>query len=319
MTSPLDDDPWLRRLLFLLCVMVSSLLHSVVVWVPEPERPPEVRVEIDLVRPRPPSTPAPPNTTSDAPRVDTPAVSTTPAPTASSAKTAPTNWNDTFFGRTRGTLDERNRAATKAADVRRTLLATTENMQPWPTVQAPTADVHQCNAEDLVALDVDTRSVAHWGPLLPGGLFSPDYAEQLHQVFDKGRRPQRLSRHVRFALPAEVLEVPLESPAGAVLLVGHPDVRCAMHLSFSLGKDAPFPLLFRDVPLRVVTADAQVSRHRARLNFYADGRFSLVAVDGGPLPFTEGRILRARQLAGTFDGYKTLVQLSRDMFSDLSD
>ena len=91
-----------------------------------------------------------------------------------------------------------------------------------------------------------------------------------------------------------------------------------MHLSFSLGKDAPFPLHFRDVPIRIVTSDGHVSRHRVRLDFFADGRFTLDVVDGRRPPFTSGSILRARQLAATFDGYKTLVQLSRDMFGDLS-
>ncbi|MCP4502294.1 MAG: hypothetical protein GY822_20250 [Deltaproteobacteria bacterium] len=324
-----EADFWLSGLLGLSAVMFSLLLHTLFFFIPEQEPPVVNRVEFQVLKPKaappPPKTENPPDdkrddklTSFDKPFEKTDeGLKSTPAEKKHTdangeGEMTSSDWRSRHFRPMRKPLHERNRLAEIRMKERGDLLARTASKMPWPKASDET-EVAICTPKKTIALDVNTRSIRHWAAFLPSALFPKDYAEELQQIVGKNQK-RSLGRVQRFALPKQFLELPLDEPKDVVLLMGSEDIRCALTVTFSFGEQAPFPIRLLQVPLRIVQPDGNVSLHNVDIDFNDDGRFSMTPSANTStqmsLPFQKGRIEQTRQLAATFNGWKTMVELS---------
>jgi hypothetical protein len=173
-------------------------------------------------------------------------------------------------------------------------------------------EVHLCGADDKGPV-VNVRSekaIGRWVTIIPSVFaYFParpgmgDFLDDVDLITTDGKRLGNYD----FSLPAEVLQLELEEPAGARVAIGRLDARCQVGIKLKRGY---FPLVLRRVPVRLIDKRNKTLAALINITIYKDFRIELESYDKRvSLPFTEARLKNQKQIERNIQEHMQAAQM----------
>lgn len=180
-------------------------------------------------------------------------------------------------------------------------------------------DVYACGPTDVVRRYRvrEQRPLTDWVTVVPTALMPfrsrpalGDYLKDVAQVSLRRRRGEKRAGPVEFALPAGVLQLEIDKPAGARIALGLLAGRCVVGLRYS---PKLFPLTLSRVPARIVGPGLPGTASVVSVTLRKDGSFTLVHEEGDALPFRSGHLKNHREIAGNIENHFAAARVIKEM------
>lgn len=182
-------------------------------------------------------------------------------------------------------------------------------------------DVYDCGPTELKRRHRvrEQRPLTDWVTVVPTALMPfrarpslGSYLRNVAQVSVRRARGEKRAGPVEFALPAQVLQLELEKPAGARIALGLLAGRCLV--GFRYAKEL-FPLTLSRVPARIVGPGIPATSSLVTVTLRKDGSFVLVREEGDALPLSSGYLKNHREIASNIENHYAAARALKEMAS----